>query len=258
MKLAADATVKGHCRIMQKTQPGMMEYELEAELIHEFSINGARYCAYPAIVGGGTNACVLHYVSNNEVLADGDLVLVDAGGEYEGYACDLTRTFPVNGRFSESQARVYEVVLRAQEAAIAAVRPGNTWNDPHEAAVRELSKGLVTLGVLSGKLDDLIGEEAYLPYCMTKTGHWLGLDVHDVGDYQVNGQWRVFEEGMVTTIEPGVYFNENMMEVPSEYRGIGVRIEDDVLVTKSGNEVLTDQVPRTVDEIETLMGATND
>ncbi|MEO2183381.1 MAG: aminopeptidase P N-terminal domain-containing protein [bacterium] len=258
MKLAADATVKGHCRIMQKTQPGMMEYELEAELIHEFSINGARYCAYPAIVGGGANACVLHYVSNNEVLADGDLVLVDAGGEYEGYACDLTRTFPVNGRFSESQARVYEVVLRAQEAAIAAVRPGNTWNDPHEAAIRELSKGLVTLGVLSGNLSDLIGEEAYLPYCMTKTGHWLGLDVHDVGDYQVNGQWRVFEEGMVTTIEPGVYFNENMMEVPSEYRGIGVRIEDDVLVTKSGNEVLTDQVPRTVDEIETLMGATSD
>ena len=255
MKLAADATVKGHRRIMQKTQPGMMEYELEAELIHEFSINGARDCAYPAIVGGGANACVLHYVSNNEVLADGDLVLVDAGGEYEGYACDLTRTFPVNGRFSDSQARVYEVVLRAQEAAIAAVRPGNTWNDPHEAAIKELSKGLVILGVLSGNLDNLISQEAYLPYCMTKTGHWLGLDVHDVGDYKVNGQWRVFEEGMVTTIEPGVYFNQNMMEVPKEYRGIGVRIEDDVLVTKSGNEVLTVRVPRTVGEIETLMGA---
>ena len=255
MKLAADATVKGHRRIMQKTQPGMMEYELEAELIHEFSINGARDCAYPAIVGGGANACVLHYVSNNDVLADGDLVLVDAGGEYEGYACDLTRTFPVNGRFSDSQARVYEVVLRAQEAAIAAVRPGNTWNDPHEAAIKELSKGLVILGVLSGNLDNLISQEAYLPYCMTKTGHWLGLDVHDVGDYKVNGQWRVFEEGMVTTIEPGVYFNQNMMEVPKEYRGIGVRIEDDVLVTKSGNEVLTVRVPRTVCEIETLMGA---
>jgi len=255
MRLAADATVKGHCRIMRKTQPGMMEYELEAELIHEFSINGARYCAYPAIVGGGSNACVLHYVSNSEVLADGDLVLVDAGGEYEGYACDLTRTFPVNGRFSESQARVYEVVFRAQEAAIAAVRPGNTWNDPHEAAIRELSKGLVTLGILSGNLDDLIDGQAYLPYCMAKTGHWLGLDVHDVGDYQVSGQWRVFEEGMVTTVEPGVYFNENMTEVPKEYRGIGIRIEDDVLVTKSGNEVLTYKVPRTVDEIETLMGA---
>ena len=255
MKLAADATVKGHRRIMQKTQPGMMEYELEAELIHEFSINGARDCAYPAIVGGGANACVLHYVSNNDVLADGDLVLVDAGGEYEGYACDLTRTFPVNGRFSDSQARVYEVVLRAQEAAIAAVRPGNTWNDPHEAAINELSKGLVILGVLSGNLDNLISQEAYLRYCMTKTGHWLGLDVHDVGDYKVNGQWRVFEEGMVTTIEPGVYFNQNMMEVPKEYRGIGVRIEDDVLVTKSGNEVLTVRVPRTVGEIETLMGA---
>ena len=253
MKRAADATVKGHRRIMQKTQPGMMEYELEAELIHEFSINGARHCAYPAIVGGGANGCVLHYVSNNEVLVDGDLVLVDAGGEYEGYACDLTRTFPVNGRFSENQARVYEAVLRAQEAAINKVRPGNTWNEPHEAAIRELSKGLVALGILSGELDDLIGEEAYLPYCMTKTGHWLGLDVHDVGDYRVNGQWRVFEEGMVTTIEPGIYFNENMMEVPQEYRGIGVRIEDDVLVTKLGNEVLTDHAPRTVNEIETLM-----
>ena len=255
MKLAADATVKGHRRIMQKTEPGMMEYELEAELIHEFSINGARDFAYPAIVGGGANACVLHYVTNNDVLADGDLVLVDAGGEYEGYACDLTRTFPVNGRFSDSQRRVYEVVLRAQEAAIAAVRPGNTWNDPHEAAISELSKGLVMLGVLSGNLGDLISEEAYLPYCMTKTGHWLGLDVHDVGAYQVNGQWRVFEEGMVTTIEPGVYFNQSMMEVPKEYRGIGVRIEDDVLVTKSGNEVLTGRAPRTVGEIETLMGA---
>ncbi len=253
MKLAADATVKGHCRVMQKTQPGMMEYELEAELIHEFAINGARHCAYPSIVGGGANACVLHYVSNNKVLADGDLVLVDAGGEYEGYACDLTRTFPVNGRFSETQARVYDVVYRAQEAAIAMVRPGNTWNDPHEAAIRELTRGLITLGVLSGHLDDLIDAEAYLPYCVTRTGHWLGLDVHDVGDYQVNGQWRVFEEGMVTTIEPGIYFNENMMEIPKEYRGIGIRIEDDVLVTKSGNEVLTDQVPRTVDEIETLM-----
>ena len=254
MKLAADVTVKGHRRIMEKMQPGMMEYELEAELIHEFSINGARNCAYPAIIGGGANACVLHYVSNNDVLADGDLVLIDAGAEYEGYACDLTRTVPVNGTFSESQARVYEVVLSAQEAAIAAVRPGNTWNDPHEAAIRELSKGLVILGVLSGNLDDLINEEAYLPYCMTKTGHWLGLDVHDVGDYQVNGQWRVFEEGMVTTIEPGVYLNQNMIEVPKKYRGIGVRIEDDVLVTKSGNEVLTDRVPRTVGEIETLMG----
>ncbi|MEZ7973020.1 MAG: aminopeptidase P N-terminal domain-containing protein [Pseudomonadales bacterium] len=257
MKLAAEATVKGHRRIMQKVQPGMMEYELEAELIHEFSINGVRDCAYPAIIGGGANACVLHYVANSEVLVDGDLVLVDAGAEYEGYACDLTRTFPVNGRFSDSQARVYEVVLRAQAAAIAAVRPGNTWNDPHEAAIMELSRGLVTLGVLSGNLDDLIVEEAYLPYCMAKTGHWLGLDVHDVGAYQVNGQWRVFEEGMVTTIEPGIYFNENMMEIPSEYRGIAIRIEDDVLVTKLGNEVLTDQVPRSVDEIETLMEATS-
>jgi Xaa-Pro aminopeptidase len=253
MRLAAQATVKGHLRIMQSVQAGMMEYELEAELNHEFAMNGARWPAYPAIVGGGNNACVLHYVQNRDVLRDGDLVLVDAGGEYENYACDLARTFPVSGKFSDSQAAVYEIVLRAQEAAIAAVQPGNTWNEPHEAALREVTEGLISLGVLEGELEDLLASEAYMPYCMHKTGHWLGLDVHDVGDYQVNGEWRVFEEGMVTTIEPGIYFSDDMIEVPSVYRGIGIRIEDDILVTKNGNEVLTALVPRTVPEIEQLM-----
>ena len=255
MKLAANATVKGHCRIMQRTRPGMMEYELEAELNHEFAINGARWSAYPAIVGGGENACVLHYVANDDQLRDGDLVLVDAGGGFQNYACDLTRTFPVNGKFTEPQAAIYNIVLAAQEAAIDMVQPGNTWNQPHDAALRVLTEGLVSLGILTGDLESLLSEEAYLPYCMHKTGHWLGLDVHDVGDYQVNGQWRVFEEGMVTTIEPGIYFQGNMKGVPAAYLGIGVRIEDDVLVTKTGNEILTTGVPRSILEIENLMQA---
>lgn len=257
MRRAAEATVCGHIRIMQTTEPGMLEYEVEAELYHEFTMNGARFPAYPAIVGGGNNGCTLHYMRNDEVLVDGDLVLVDAGGEYENYACDLTRTFPVGGRFSEPQSAVYEIVLRAQEAAIEAVRPGNTWNEPHDAAIREVTRGLVTLGVLDGDVDQLLKEEAYLPYCPHKTGHWLGLDVHDVGDYQVNGEWRVFEEGMVTTIEPGIYFDENQIEVPVSYRGIGIRIEDDVLVTRNGNEVLTAGVPKTIGDIEAAMAVGN-
>ena len=253
MKRAAEATAKGHLRIMRQTNPGVMEYELEAELYHEFAMNGARWPAYPAIVGGGENACTMHYVENDEELVDGDLVLVDAGGEYENYASDLTRTFPVGGRFSEPQAEVYDIVLKAQEAAIDAVQPGNTWNEPHEAAVREVTRGLIDLGILEGDLEVLLAEEAYLPYCPHKTGHWLGLDVHDVGDYQVNTQWRVFEEGMVTTIEPGIYFGPEQTEVPVSYRGIGIRIEDDVLVTKRGNEVLTAAVPKSRGEIEKVM-----
>lgn len=253
MRRAAEATSRGHMSILQTAEPGMMEFELEAELYHEFAMNGARWPAYPAIVGGGENACTMHYIENDHELVDGDLVLVDAGGEYENYACDLTRTFPVNGRFSESQAEIYDVVLKAQEAAINAVQPGNTWNQPHEAAVREVTRGLLDLGILSGDLEALLEEEAYVPYCPHKTGHWLGLDVHDVGDYQVNGQWRVFEEGMVTTIEPGIYFPPEQTAVPAAYRGIGIRIEDDVLVTRKGNEVLTAAVPKSRQEIESMM-----
>lgn len=253
MRRAADATASGHCRIMQQVRPGMMEYELEAEFNHELVRNGVRQAAYPGIVGGGANACILHYIANDDELHDGDLVLVDAGGEYENYACDLTRTFPVNGRFTEAQAQVYDIVLKAQLAAIDAVQPGNTWDQPHNAAVREITRGLMALGILEGDLETLLAEEAYLPYCMHKTGHWLGLDVHDVGDYQVNGAWRVFEEGMVTTIEPGLYLATERQEIPVQFRGIGVRIEDDVLVTRTGHEVLTDRVPKSIKDIEAMM-----
>lgn len=254
MKQAAAATASGHLQAMQAVTPGMMEYELEAELRYAFARMGARAEAYPSIVGGGANACVMHYIDNDQMLCDGDLVLVDAGCEYEGYACDLTRTFPVNGQFSKEQKAVYEVVLAAQEAAIDAVRPGNTWDEPHDAAMRVITRGLVELGILSGDIDDLLDQEAYLPFCMHKTGHWLGMDVHDVGDYQVNDESRVFEEGMVTTIEPGLYFDETMSEIPAGFHGIGIRIEDDVLLTKSGHEVLTVAVPKTVADIEGFMG----
>lgn len=253
MRQAAAATVLGHRRIMAAALPGMMEYELEAELNYGFALGGARASAYPAIVGSGANACVLHYMSNSDVMRDGDLVLVDAGAEMQCYAADLTRTFPVNGRFSDAQADVYNIVLAAQLAAIDEVRPGNTWNAPHEAAMWVLTEGLVKLGVLQGELEELFEAEAFAPYCIHKTGHWLGLDVHDVGDYQVNGAWRVFEEGMVTTIEPGIYFSEDLPGVPNRYRGIGIRIEDDVLVTRAGNEVLTAGVPKDVVGIEALM-----
>lgn len=253
MRRAAQASAAGHVRAMEVVRPGMMEYELEAELRYAFSRSGARDEAYPSIVGGGENACVMHYIENNQMLRDGDLVLVDAGCEFEGYASDLTRTYPINGRFSAEQKAVYEVVLKAQEAAIDAVQPGNTWDEPHDAAMWEITKGLIALGILKGDLEVLFEDEAYMPYCMHKTGHWLGLDVHDVGDYQVNDQWRVLEPGMVTTIEPGLYFDASLESLPVAYRGIGVRIEDDVLVTKSGHDVLTDAAPKTVREIEALM-----
>ena len=253
MRQAARATCQGHLRILRFTRPGMMEYEIEAELYHEFAMHGAREPAYPAIVGGGSNACVLHYIANNDELRDGDLVLVDAGGEFENYACDLTRTFPVNGRFSPAQSQIYDLVINAQLAAIDAVKPGNTWNEPHEAAVREITAGLLGLGILKGDLEELIETAAYLRYYPHKTGHWLGLDVHDVGDYQVNGMWRVFEEGMVTAIEPGIYFDPSDKDLPEHYRGIGIRIEDDVLVTRTGNEVLTGEVPKTIKDIESFM-----
>ncbi len=253
MRLAANATVKGHCRIMERTRAGMMEYELEAELNHEFAMNGARWPAYPSIVGGGVNACVLHYICNDDVLRDGDLVLVDAGGEYENYACDVTRTFPVNGKFSNPQAEVYDLVLAAQQAAIAEVQPGNAWHRPHDVAVKVITEGLVSLGILQGDLEALLAGQAYLPYYMHKTGHWLGLDVHDVGEYQVNGAWRIFAAGMVTTIEPGIYISADLPGAPDRYRGIGIRIEDDVLVTKTGHEVLTEGAPKTIVAIEKLM-----
>jgi Xaa-Pro aminopeptidase len=205
-------------------------------------------------VGGGANACVLHYVANDAPLADGDLVLIDAGCELEGYASDITRTFPVNGRFSPAQRALYELVLEAQAAAIAKARPGNRWNEPHEAALRVLTKGLIRLGILSGKPGKLIKEEAYKPYYMHRTGHWLGMDVHDVGPYKRDGQWRTLEPGMVLTVEPGLYMPATDA-VPEPYRLIGIRIEDDVLITEDGNEVLSAAAPKDPEAIEALMAS---
>jgi Xaa-Pro aminopeptidase len=256
LRLMAEAgriAAAAHCRAMRFCKPGVFEYQLEAEILHEFAMNGARHAAYSTIVGGGANGCILHYIDNDQPLRDGDLVLIDAGCEYEYYASDITRTFPVNGVFSKEQKALYEVVLEAQAAAIAQVRPGNHWNDPHDAAVRTLTAGLVKLGLLQGKVEELIAAEAYREFYMHRTGHWLGMDVHDVGDYKIHGQWRVFEPGMVLTVEPGLYVAPDNSRVAKKWCGIGIRIEDDVVVTKQGCQVLTGDVPKTVAEIEALM-----
>jgi Xaa-Pro aminopeptidase len=253
MRQAAKITSAAHVRLMQTCRPGMHEYELEAEFIHECATRGARFQAYPSIVGGGGNACVLHYVDNRDELKDGDLVLVDAGCEYGYYASDITRTFPVNGRFNPAQRAIYELVLAAQEAAIAKVKPGNHWNDPHDAAVRVITKGLIDLGLLKGTLTPLIKEQAYAKFYMHRTGHWLGMDVHDVGDYKVDGAWRELEPGMTLTVEPGIYIPAGMRGVAKKFWNIGIRIEDDVLVTADGHEVLTRDAPKAVAEIEALM-----
>lgn len=255
MRRAADITVASHERLMRSVTPGVYEYQLEAELLHQFMVMGARYPAYPCIVGSGDNACVLHYVDNNRRTDDGDLVLVDAGCEYEGYAADVTRTFPVNGRFSTPQREIYDIVLAAHEAALTEIQPGNHWNQPHMAAMRAITEGLVRLKILEGDVETLIAEEAYRPYTMHRTGHWLGLDVHDVGEYRVEDQWRVFEQGMVTTVEPGIYLGRELEDVPERYRGIGIRIEDDVLLTRRGHEVLTDALVREAGDIEALMAS---
>lgn len=253
MERAATISAAAHVRAMEVCEPGMHEYQLEAEFLHEFTRNGSRSPAYSSIVGGGANACILHYRENNAVLNDGDLVLIDAGCELEHYASDITRTFPVNGKFSPQQKAIYEIVLAAQYAAIKAVKPGNHWNEPHEAAVKEMTKGLVKVGLLNGKVDELIKTEAYRAFFMHRTGHWIGMDVHDVGDYKVEGEWRTLEAGMVLTVEPGLYISPDNTQVDEEWRGIGVRIEDDVVVTGRGHKVLTSGVPKEVDEIEALM-----
>lgn len=255
MRTAAKISAKAHRRAMQVCRPGMKEYQLEAELNHEFAMHGARAEAYPAIVGGGNNACVLHYIDNSDELQDGDLVLIDAGCEYDYYASDITRTFPVNGRFSEPQKELYEVVLEAQLAAIEATKPGNHWNDPHEAAVKSATKGLVELGILKGSVPKLIKDKSYEKYYVHRTGHWLGMDVHDVGDYKIDGEWRLLEPGMALTIEPGIYIPKGTRGIKSQWRNIGIRIEDDVLVTKQGHDILSKDAPKTVSEIETVMNS---
>ena len=253
MARAGEISAKAHCLAMKRARKGGSEYNLEAELIHTFMDHGARSTAYPSIVGAGTNGCILHYIENMAPLKEGDLVLIDAGCEVECYASDITRTFPVSGTFSPEQRAVYQVVLDAQYAAIDAVRPGNHWNHPHEAALRVLTGGLIELGILSGTVDDAIASEAFKPFFMHRTGHWLGLDVHDVGDYKVGDAWRLLEPGMALTVEPGLYISPSNTDVDEKWRGIGIRIEDDVVVTKEGCRVLTEGVPKTIEEIEALM-----
>lgn len=251
MRAAAATSARAHCRAMRAVEPGLYEYQLAAELHYEFERDGMEP-AYPSIVGGGGNACILHYVENAAPLADGDLVLVDAGAEHAGYAADITRTFPVNGRFSEPQRELYAVVLLAQKAAITAVRAGYDYQAPHRAAVRVLTEGLVKLGLLKGRIDALVKKEAYRRFYMHGTGHWIGMDVHDVGEYKRGEQWRELEPDMTLTIEPGLYIPGGSKGVPKRYWNTGIRIEDDVRVTGGEPEVLTADVPKEIDEIEAL------
>ncbi|MDX1571247.1 MAG: aminopeptidase P N-terminal domain-containing protein [Xanthomonadales bacterium] len=249
---AARLAAKAHRRAMAHCRPGMYEFELAAEILHEFLAANA-VASYEPIVGGGANACVLHYITNQDRLKDGDLVLIDAGAELNCYASDVTRTFPVNGKFSPRQKDLYEVVLEAQEAAIDAVAPGRSWRDPHDAAVGRITRGLVDLGLLTGDPDALIEDEAFKRFYPHKTGHWIGLDVHDVGEYQIDGHSRELETGMVFTIEPGVYLPPDDEELDEAWRGIGIRIEDDVAVTRDGCRVLSKDAPKTVAAIEECM-----
>jgi Xaa-Pro aminopeptidase len=252
MRRAAAISTGAHRRAMQATRPGRNEYEIEAELLYEFRRHGAQFPAYWPIVAGGANSCVLHYVANDAPLADGALLLIDAGCELDGYAADITRTFPINGRYSGAQREVYELVLAAQRAAMDKVRAGNAWNEPHDAAVRVLAQGMLDLKLLAGSLDAVLEKEAYKRFYMHRTGHWLGMDVHDAGEYKRAGQWRALAPGMTLTVEPGLYLRA-ADDVPEALRDIGVRIEDDVLVTEGGCEVLTAQAPKAVAEIEALM-----
>lgn len=250
---AVDVSAKAHLRAMRTCSKGRYEYQVEGEIIHEFIDNGLRAVAYPSIVAGGRNACILHYTENKALLNAGDLLLIDAGAECDHYAADITRTFPVNGIFSVEQKLLYQLVLDAQLAAIKEVKPGTPWNHAHDASVKVLTNGLVKLGLLSGNVEKLIEDEAYKVFYMHRIGHWLGMDVHDVGDYKINDQWRVLEPGMVLTIEPGLYIPPDCSSVAKKWRGIGIRIEDDVLVTKQGHTVLTDAIPKLIDDIENIM-----
>ena len=254
MRRAAGITAGAHRRAMRAARPGRSEFEIEAELVHEFRRHGAQAPAYTPIVAGGERACVLHYIQNDGVLKDGELLLIDAGCELDGYAADVTRTFPVNGRFSAPQREVYDLVLAAQAAAIAEVKPGNPWDAPHRAAVNVLAQGMIDLKLLSGSVAEVVGTEAYKKFYMHRTGHWLGLDVHDAGDYMRDKQWRALAPGMVLTVEPGCYIRPGA-GVPERFAGIGVRIEDDVAVTPAGVEVLTRDAPKNAADIEACMSA---
>lgn len=255
MRKSAKIAAEAHVRAMQLARPGMSENQIEAELMHTLRKHDA-VAAYEPIVGSGVNACVLHYRANNGPLRDGDLLLIDAGAEYQCYASDITRTFPVNGRFSTEQRALYQIVLDAQLAAINEVRAGRPFDAYHDAAVRVITKGLIKLGLLKGKLEKNIADASYRCFYMHKTGHWLGLDVHDVGDYRIDGEFRQLEAGMVVTVEPGIYIAPDMKSVAAKWRGIGIRIEDDVLVTRGEPEVISADAPKTIAAIEALMAST--
>jgi Xaa-Pro aminopeptidase len=252
MRKAAEISAGAHIRAMLACRPGMTEYEIEAELLHEFRRNGAQSPSYPPIVAGGTNACVLHYVDNNATLNDGELLLIDAACEVDGYAADITRTFPVNGNFIGAQKDIYEMVLAAQNAAIAACLPGKRWINPHEAAVKVIAQGLIDFKLLAGSLDSVLESESYKRFYMHRTGHWLGLDVHDVGAYKTNNEWRELVPGMTFTVEPGCYIRPSD-DVPEAFWNIGVRIEDNVVITQTGCEILTGTALKDVEVIEELM-----
>jgi Xaa-Pro aminopeptidase len=253
MRKAADISARAHCRAMKRCSAGQKEYQLQAEIEHEFMMSGANGPAYTSIVGSGNNACILHYIENRATLKSGDLVLIDAGCEYQNYAADITRTFPVSGKFSVAQAAIYDVVLAAQDAAIKTIAPGVTFDQANQAAIAVITQGLVDLEILKGDVETLIAEGAYRDFYMHSVSHWLGMDVHDVGDYKVDNHWRVYEAGMLLTIEPGLYISADNSAVDKQWRGIGIRIEDDILVTKKGYEILTDAVPKQRDQIEKLM-----
>jgi len=255
MRRAAQVSALAHVKAMQNCKPGLYEYQIEADLVHYFMQEGLRAVAYPSIVAGGKNACTLHYTANKDKLKGGDLLLIDAGAECDHYAADITRTFPVSGRFSEPQKQLYQLVLDAQYAAMEQIKPGQPWNLAHDAAVEVITKGLVSLGLLKGRVKKLIKDEKYKPFFMHRIGHWLGMDVHDVGDYKIDQQWRLLEPGMVLTVEPGLYIAADCKSVDEKWRGIGIRIEDDVLVTADGHEILTADVPKTIAEIEAIMQA---
>ena len=253
MKQAAEITTEAHIRAMKAVKPGMFEYQLEAEYLYAFNKNGARAPAYNSIVGGGNNACILHYVENNSELKDGDVVLVDAGCEYKYYASDVTRTFPVNGSFTEEQKQIYSIVLEAHKQSMDQLQPGNKWNLAHEKSVEVIVEGLIDLGIIKSSKQEAIDTGEYSKFYMHRIGHWLGMDVHDVGSYKQDGDWRDLEPGMVMTIEPGIYILDSLEGVEDKWKGIGVRIEDDVLVTKKGFEVLTPDIPRSIEEVESTV-----
>jgi Xaa-Pro aminopeptidase len=253
MQKAVDITAEAHEKAMKVCRPGMYEYELEAELSHTFYRHGARSPAYNSIVGAGANTCVLHYIFNDQKIKNGDLVLIDAGAEYKNYAADITRTFPANGKFSAEQKAIYELVLKAQLAAIKSIKPGAVWTKAQDIIVNIITKGLVELGLLKGNVAALIKKQAYMPFYMHRSGHFLGLDVHDAGSYRKNNAWRSLKPGMVLTVEPGIYISSDIPGVPKRWHNIGVRIEDNVLVTKSGCKVLSQQIPKTVKDIEAVM-----